>query len=92
MLDLDQLPVQCFRLLDTKTLLDYTEPLPLLEGFSREAESTLEELQEVAFAILSSFLYNQSPLANQSFLHSETVSLVSTIERFFRVAGDYKAD
>lgn len=60
-LDIDQLKLQSLRLLNLDLLIELTTPIPHLSAFARVAEDAFDELQETAFAILTSLLFSKLP-------------------------------
>jgi len=47
-------------------VLELTQPIPHLSKFSQKGEETLDELQEVCFALLTSLLFSKLPQVKKS--------------------------
>ena len=57
-IDIEKLKVQCLNILNIAQIIERTEAIPQLIGFSSKADSTIDELQESAFSILTTLLYS----------------------------------
>lgn len=57
-IDIEKLKVQCLNMLNIAQIIERTEAIPQLIGFSSKADSTIDELQESAFSILTTLLYS----------------------------------
>lgn len=88
--DIDQLKLNSLQLINIHLLIELTTPIPHLSAFARVAEDAFDELQETAFAILTSLLFSKLPLVKQS-LEPFCVSIASAIETYIKVAS-YKCD
>ena len=69
--DIDQqsaLRIDSLQLISLPLLLANTEPLPQLSGFSSQAETYLDEIQETAFSIITSLLYSSLPQVKAALL------------------------
>lgn len=71
-------------------VLVQTEAIPQLVKFSSQAESALDEIQETAFAIITSLLYSKLPQVKVS-MEPFAVIIAQHIEKFIRVAA-FKCD
>ena len=62
-IDLDEFKKQCVMAVFTwlPQILQRTQPTPHVIGLARHAEDALDELQETAFAILTSLLFSDLP-------------------------------
>lgn len=89
-LDIDQLKMQSLRLLNLDLLIELTTPIPHLSAFARVAEDAFDELQETAFAILTSLLFSKLPQVKQS-LQPYLLRMAGAVETYIRVAS-YKCD
>ena len=69
--DIDQqqaLRIDSLQLISLPLLLANTEPLPQLSGFSSQAETWLDEIQETSFSIITSLLYSKLPQVKAALL------------------------
>lgn len=69
--DIDQqqaLRINSLQLISLPLLLANTEPLPQLSGFSSQAETWLDEIQETSFSIITSLLYSNLPQVKTALL------------------------
>ncbi len=82
--------MQSLRLINIDLLIELTTPIPHLSAFARVAEDAFDELQETAFAILTSLLFSKLPIVKQS-LQPYCLKIASQIEHYIRVAS-YKCD
>lgn len=86
----NHLKVQALQLINLQHVLAMTEPLPQLSGFSTQAETCLEEIQESAFSIVTSLLFSSLPQVKTALL-PQAVPVVQAVERYIKIAS-YKCD
>lgn len=89
-IDIDQVKLACLSLINLEHVLALTEPLPQLASFSSQAEDMLDDLQESAFAIVTSLLFSKLPQVKQS-LAPNALLIVASIDRYIKQAY-YKCD
>ena len=59
-IDIDQLKLQCLSMVNVGQVIERMEAIPQLIGFSSQADSTIDELQEASFGIITTLIQCES--------------------------------